>query len=241
MKPRSITPRAWWQVGLAVLPGVMFLAMSFVGDSLGLSVLITVLVLLLTALWTMGRWQLASPPVWGYIPLGLVAFVALEALVAMGMVLWSALVPGSFEKSSLPGFIAVLSLVAVAVFFLVKDSGLCAGLIVLSAGVPWMGILIEQVIYFYDNPFWKISTDASVPALFFIASPFWVMRSRSMVGQVAGLILPAGLYGALLVVGLIKVREFTLAQSLSIAEPAVVLFAIMFFVGILYSGRECSD
>jgi len=150
-------------------------------------------------------------------------------------------VPGSFEKSSLLGFIAALSLVAVAVFFLVKDSGLCAGLIVLAAGVPFMEMFIEQVIYFYDNPFWKIMTDASVPALFFIASPFWVIRSRSLVGQVAGLILPVGLYGVLLVIGLMKVREFSLAQSLSIAEPALVLFTIMFFVVILYTGRECSD
>ena len=53
--------------------------------------------------------------------------------------------------------------------------------------------------------------DACVPALFFIASPLWVMRSRSLVGQVAGLILPAGLYGVLLVIGLMKVREFSLA------------------------------
>jgi len=87
MKPRSITPSPWWQVGLALLPGGMFLALSFVGDSLGLSVLITVLVLMLAALWNMGRWQLSSPPVWGYIPLGLVTFVAVETLVATGMVL----------------------------------------------------------------------------------------------------------------------------------------------------------
>jgi hypothetical protein len=113
----------------------MFLTMSFVGESLSLLVLIIVLVLMLAALWSMGSWHLSSPPVWGYVPLGLVAFVALDALVSQGMVVWSAL----------------------------------------------------------------------VPALFFIVSLLWVMRSRSMGAPASGLILPAGLYVIVLVGGLITV------------------------------------
>ena len=76
---------------------------------------------------------------------------------------------------------------------------------------------------------------ALVPALFFIVSPLWVMRSRSMGAQVSGLILPAGLDVIVLVGGLITVRGFSWRQSLSIAEPAIVLFVIMFFVVILYA------
>ena len=189
---------------------------------------------MLAALWSMGRWHLSSPPVWGYVPLGLVAFVALDALVSQGMVLWSALVPGSLGRSSLLAFVAALWLVAVAGFFLAKDRGLYAGLIVLSVGVPFMEMFIEQVIYFYDNPSWEIMMNASVPALSFIASPLWVMRSRSMGAQVSGLILPADLYVIMLVGGLITVRGFSWMQSLSIAEPALALFVIMFFVVILY-------
>jgi len=198
MKSIALTPRPWWQIGLAVLPGVVYLALVFAGDSLAVLFLVTVVGLVVAALWAMLRWHLPGLPIWSYLPLGLVAFIVIEPVAMKGMALWSGWAPGSVISSSLVGLLAALALASTAAFFLSKDSDLCAGLFVLTVGVLIMSMLIEQTIYFHDNPTWNAVTRLSEAGLFFIASPLWVMRSRTLGGQAAGLVLPVGAYGVIL-------------------------------------------
>ena len=71
--------------------------------------------------------------------------------------------------------------------------------------------------------------------LFTILTPTLVLRSRSILGQTAGLLLPIAAYYAAFVFALCSVRGFPISKSLSIADPVIVLFATIAVAVALYA------
>jgi hypothetical protein len=124
-------------------------------------------------------------------------------------------------------------LVTVGVVF-TKDQGLAAGLFVLSGGVFLMSWHIEQVIYFWDRPAWSAALELGFTILFFIVAPVWVLRSRSVLGQAAGLMVPVAVYSVAIVSVLSAARGFSIAKSASISNPALILSAAIAAAIILY-------
>jgi len=123
--------------------------------------------------------------------------------------------------------------------FLVKHSGLCAGLFVLAGGTPLMGSHIEPAVFLWDSPFWDTFSDVSLTVFFFILTPIWVLRVRSVYGQAAGLLLPIAAYFVALVSALSAARGFSIAKSASISDPALDLLATIAVAVVLY-GRVSS-
>ena len=122
---------------------------------------------------------------------------------------------------------ATLFLLVVVGVFLAKRQGLMAGLFVLAGGVFMMSWRIEQAIYFWDRPIWSASLELGVTLLFFIVAPTWVLRSRSVLGQTVGLLVPVSAYAAILISALCIARGFSVGKSISIASPAIVLCAAL--------------
>ena len=116
-----------------------------------------------------------------------------------------------------------------------KYNGLTAGLFVLAGGIPPILGYIEQVIYFWDHPLWRESLVLSIPLLFFVLAPIWVLRSRSLRGQAAGLLVPIVAYFTALVSALSIVRGFSLPWSISIADAVILLLAAEIVAIILYA------
>jgi hypothetical protein len=118
---------------------------------------------------------------------------------------------------------------------LARHSGLSAGLFVLSGAALFMNWHIEAMMYLRDAPSWGTLVKLAEPALFFVVGPVWVLRSRSVHGQVAGLLLPTAAYFVILVAALAAARGFSLSQSASIASPALVTLATVAVASVLYA------
>ncbi len=241
LRNRSVTPQPWRQVGLAIVPGLFVLSVStldFGAELLSLLIIVGLTVGAVAAAWAVGHWHLPGVPVWGFVPLGLLAFMG---FVPVASALLSALIPGGFANLSELLFISTLFGVTAAGLLLAKHGGLYAGLFVLSAGVPLMGLLIEQVIYFWDSPFWKFVMNASLPVLFYVVAPIWVLRARSIYHQAAGLLSPVALYFVTLVNALITVRRFSVIESVRIGQSAIVLFVAIACAVVLYLWVSARD
>jgi hypothetical protein len=216
----AIEPQPWWQVGLAILPGaVLFLSVNLddfgwqvrLPGSLALSVF--VLLAVSSFVWAAVRRRVFGVAAWGLFPLGFLA--------ALGL----------FEVTGTHS--TYLVLVAVGLL-LVRYSRLCAGLFVLAGGVLLVSSHIEPAVFLWDSPFWNAFSDVSLTVLFFILTPVWVLRARSIHGQVAGLLLPTAVYFAVVVSALSAARGFPIAKSVSISSPTLVLFATIAAAVALY-------
>lgn len=227
MKSRTaIEPQPWWQVGLAILPGVMIFVDTNLGN-LGLyvrlpqPVLLPMIILLLVSsiVWAIARHRSFGVAAWGLIPFGWG--------VAMGL----------FEMANMYPQITLIHtyLVLVVVgLLLVKGSGLSAGLFVLAGGILPMSWHIEPAVFLWDSPFWNTFSEISLTVLFFILTPVCVLRSRSVYGQAAGLLLPIVIYFVVLVSALSAARRFSIAQSASIGNPALILLVTTSVAVVLY-------
>ena len=226
MRNRLVIPKPWWQVGLAVLPGLMALAecsASVVGLDTGLNSLVLPTMVLLSVssvLWAAVRRRSFGVAAWGLVPLGLLAAVGLFDLDAIIL---------SWRTPLAPLLLFALGLL------LVKHSGLCAGLFVLSGAVLFVDWHIEATMYFWDSPLLGTVVKFAEPAYFFVLSPIWVLRTRSLYGQAAGLLVPIAAYFVTLVFAISVARGFRVAQSASIANPVLIMVAAIAVAVILYT------
>ena len=91
------------------------------------------------------------------------------------------------------------------------------------------------MVFFWDRPAWSAVLELGVTVLFFILAPTWVLPSRSIRGQAAGLLVPVLAYVALLVTGLGVARGFPVGRSISISSPAIVLCVALGVAIALYA------
>lgn len=176
----SLVPRPWWQVGLAVLWGLIFLLRQVTSLSPSwdavyryLSLAATILVSASSVVLAVMRKSASRVPVWGLIPLGLLA-----------------------------GF-----------------------------GGIWV----------MEFAFWRIFINAGMTALFTILTPILVLRSRSILGQAVGLLVPLAAYSAAFVFALSSVRGIPVSWAVSTAVPFIVLFAIIAIAGAAYTWISSSS
>jgi len=224
MRNRSLVPKPWWQVGLAILPGLIFLSRQVSSTSAplgaGLRFLLLAVMILLSAssvlLTAMGR-SLFKVPVWGLIPLGLLAGLGL---------IWT--------MDSL-GFYPTCFLLAVTGLVFARHNGLSASLFVLAGGIVTTSWQVEPVMYFWDSPFWRIFINIGMTVLFTILTPISVLRSRSILGQVVGLLLPIAAYSAAFAFALSSVRGIPVNRAVSTAGPFITLFATVAIAAALYA------
>ena len=230
MRNRSLVPKAWWQVGLTILPGLIFLGRQVRSTptslDVGLRFLLLAVVILLSIssiLLTAVRRSLFKVPVWGLIPLGLLA--------GFGW-LWT--------MDSL-GFYPTCFLLVVAGLVFARHNGLSASLFVLAGGIFTTSWAVEPVIYFWDSPFWKIFVNVGMTVLFMILTPILVLRSRSILGQAVGLLFPIGAYSAAFVFALSSVRAIPVSRSVSTAGPFIALFATIAIAAAVYAWISSRD
>jgi hypothetical protein len=223
MRNRSLLPKPWWQVGLTILPGLVFLSRQVFSTPAPSGVLRfllwAALILLSTSsvLLAVMRRSLFRVPVWGFVPLGLLAGLGL---------IWT---------MDALGFYPTCCLLVVTGLVFARHSGPSAGLFVLAGGIVATSWQVEPVMYFWDSPFWRIFVNVGMTVLFMILTPTLVLRSRSVLGQTVGLLLPIAVYYAAFVFALCTVRGFSIGKSVSIAGPITVLFATTAVAATLYA------
>jgi hypothetical protein len=146
-----------------------------------------------------------------------------------------------------PPFLVYMSLPIATGLFLARDHGLIAGLVVIPTGVTLMTFDIEHVIYFWDAEAWSRIISLSVPLLFYVITPLWMLRSRSILSQAAGVLIPIVIYYVVLVFALVQASVispamgYDLWQTFSIAQPAILYFITMAFVSGLYGWVSHQD
>jgi hypothetical protein len=93
---------------------------------------------------------------------------------------------------------------------------------------------VEPTMYFWDSPFWREVINTGMPVLFTVVVPILVLRSPSVLGQAAGLLVPVAAYYAAFVYGMYAVRGISASQSLSIRNPFVVWWATIAIAAVMY-------
>ncbi len=222
MRNPALVPKPWWQVGLTALPGLIFLLDQVSSPSSSFDEALRFLLLAAVALLSLSSILRAvvrrSPfqaAVWGFVPLGLLAGLGLIAL------------PNNLDLTNF--------LLLVAGLLFARRNGLSAGLFVLSGGMVVTSYYVEPVMYFWDSPFWASVVNEGATVLWTILAPVLVLRSRTILGQAASLLLPVAAYYAALVFALGKVRGFSASRSAAIAHPLAALFVTMAIAAILYA------
>ncbi len=133
------------------------------------------------------------------------------------------------------GFYPTCCLLVVAGLVFAKHNGPSASLFVLAGGIVTTSRQVEPVMYFWDSPFWRIFVNVGMTVLFTILTPILVLRSRSVLGQTVGLLLPIAIYCVAFVFALCTARGFPIGKSVSIAGPIAVLFATTAVAATLYA------
>ncbi len=218
MSEQTQLPKPWWQIGLTVLPGLFFL--------LSASRLLfgTLIVLSLASLWlAFKRRNLFDIPVWGLIPLGWVAFLAV------------AYIPYNL------GFYGIYLLVILISLPFSRKSGLSTGLFLLLGGSFAANFEVEPSIYFWDIPFWRIVISEGGLVLSLIVTPIWVLRSRNIFEQALGLLLPLAAYVATFVYALSRISyihperfNFSLSNAISKSGPYIAQFVMLALALVAY-------
>jgi hypothetical protein len=169
------------------------------------------------------RRSLFKVPVWGLIPLGLLAGF------------------GGMWVMEFAGFYPTCALLAITGLLFARHNGLSAGLFVLAGGIVTTSWQVEPVMYFWDSPPWRIFINAGMTALFTILTPILVLRSRSLLGQAVGLLFPLVAYFAAFVFALNSVRGIPVSRAVSTAFPFIVLFATVAIAGAVYTWISLRD
>jgi hypothetical protein len=226
----SLVPKPWRQVGLTILPGLILLLGSAssslpspLDTGVRYSALAVMLLLLVSSiLWAAAHRDLFQVPVWGFIPLGVLA-----SLISM--------------MFSLGFFLTCLLLVITGLVF-AKHNGLNACLFVLMGGILSATAHIEPGMYLRTSGFREIVINVGMIVLFLIFTPIIVLRSRSILVQAAGLLLPLATYVAAFVLALSSESglahpwfNFSISQSVSIASPFLILFATIAIAAPVYA------
>jgi hypothetical protein len=222
MLTQSQLPKPWWQVGLTVLPGLFILlsaAHLLFGTLIGLS---------LASFWlAFKRRSLFDIPVWGLIPLGWVAFLAV------------AYIPYNL------GFYGIYLLLTLISLPFSRKSGLSAGLFLLLGGSFVANFEVEPSIYFWDSPFWQVAISEGGLVLFLIVTPIWVLRSRTLLGQASGQLIPLAAYVAAFVYALSRINyihperfNFSFSNAISKSEPYIAQFVMLALALVAYAWIE---
>ena len=230
MRNHSLVPKPWWQVGLAVLWGLIFLLRQVSSPSPSLDAVLRYLSLAAmilvsgssVALAVMRR-SASRVPVWGLIPLGLLAGF------------------GGMWVMEFAGFHLTCALLAVTGLLFARHHGLRAGLFVLAGGIVTTSWQIEPGMYFWDSPSWRIFINEGMTALFTILTPILVLRSRSLLGQALGLLVPLSAYSAAFVYALNSARGIPVTRAVSTAGPFIFLFATIAVAGAVYAWISSRD
>lgn len=237
MRNRTLVPRPWWQVGLTILPGLVLLLGQMLSwpDPLRVGVrflelAIMVLLIASSILLAIRQRSLFQMPVWGLIPLGLLAGLAL---------LWT--------MNSL-GFSTVCFLLAVTGLVFARHNGMSASLLALNGGMLTASWAIEPGMYLRDSPFQEIVLGIGMIVLFWILSPILMLRSRSVLGQAVGLFFPMAAYSAAFVFALSSASglahpwfQLSFSQSVSVAGPFIALFATIAVAAPVYAWISSRD
>jgi len=214
-------PIPWWQVGLTVLPGLSFL-LPF-PQFLGLGILIG---LSLASLWlALKRKNLFDLPVWGLIPLGWFAFLAIAS------------VPYKLDFCVMYFLLILISLP------LSSKNGLSAGLFLLIGGTFAANFEVEPSIYFWDSPFWQLAISEGGLVLFMIVTPIWVLRSRTLLGQASGQLIPLAFHTAAFIYALDRENRFihpdrfnfSFRQVIDISGPYIAQFEMLALALVTYA------
>jgi hypothetical protein len=168
------------------------------------------------------RKSLLELPVWGFVPLGLLAGL----LAAWGLFL----ITGTLDSY----LICFLLLVVTGLWF-AWHNGLSASLFVLAGGLVTASLGFEAGMYFSDRLLREILFGAGMIVSFMILTPIWVLRSRSILGQALGLLLPMAAFSAALVFALSTVSYIPIARPVSAAEPYIALFATTVIAAAVYA------
>ena len=117
-----------------------------------------------------------------------------------------------------------------------------AGLFVMVGGLLTASSYMEPGMYLVSGLGTRLLFGDGMLGLFWVLIPVAVLRARSVLGQALGLLLPAGAYTAACVFALSSASgllqhwfQFTLSQSLSVANPFIVLFATAAIAGFIYA------
>ena len=223
MRNHTLVPRPWWEVGLAILWGWTFLLrqvtlMSPPLDAVYryLPIAIMILVSGSSVVLAVVRKSASKVPAWGFIPLGLLAGF------------------GGMWVMEFAGFYLACALLAIIGLLFARHHGLRAGLFVLAGGIVTTSWQIEPSMYFWDSPSWGILINEGMTALFTILTPILVLRSRSLLGQAAGLLVPLAAYSAAFVFALNSARGIPVNRAISTAGPFIFLFATIAIAGAVY-------
>jgi len=237
MRNRTLVPRPWWQVGLTILPGLVLLLgqMPSLPAQLStgvrfLALAIMVLLIASSILLAIRRQSLFQMPVWGLIPLGLLAGLA------------------SLWTMNLLGFSTVCFLLAVMGLVFARRNGLSASLFALNGGILTASWAIEPGMHLRDSPFREIVLGTGMVVLFWILSPILMLRSCSVLGQAVGLFFPMAAYAAAFVFALSSASglahpwfQFSFSQSVSVAGPFITLFATVAVAAPIYAWISSRD
>jgi hypothetical protein len=189
---------------------------------------VLILLIISSVLVAAGRKSLLKVPVWGFIPLGLLA----GFLAACGLIL----ITGTLDF-----YPTCFLLLVVTGLGFAWHNGLSASLFVIAGGLVTASWRFEAGMYFSDRLFREIFFGAGMIVLFMILTPIWVLRSRSILGQAVGLLFPMAAYSAALVVALSTVSYIPLARPVSAAEPYIALFATTVITAAVYAWISSRD
>ena len=214
----------------------MFAALVPVKTELRLVVLAVMLLLSLSSvLPVVLQRSLFKIQVWGLIPLGLlVGLLACWGLIAV--------------KGTLDSFPACFLLLVVTGLVFARRNGLSASLFVLAGGIITAQTCIEPGMYLGQSPMARFLVGDGMIVLFWILTPIVVLRSRSVLGQAVGLLLPMVAYAAIFVFALSSASGLTqpffqlsLSQSISVASPIIALFVTVVLAAPVYVATYAKD
>jgi hypothetical protein len=231
MKNRSLVPAPWRQVGLTVLPGLVFL----LHQSFSLQVLsetavhllgwASLLFLIVSSIWlVVAHTRPILVPVWALIPLG---FFAGFGVIMLPLSL-------NFYPACL--LLVILSLGSARV------NGPSAAMLVLIGGIILASSTVEPSMYLATGPFARILLVEGTILLFMVLTPILVLRSRSVLGKVLGLLFPLAAYSVAFIGALSResglaqpMFQFSISQAVSVASPFLVLIAIVAVAAAIYA------
>jgi hypothetical protein len=229
MRNRYLVPRPWWQVGLTVLPGLIFLLRQIFSPpspwDAGLHALFlgTMILLSLSSVLLSAMRRSLKVPVWGLIPLGLFA----------GMGLMATIDPFRFYPTCF--------LLAVIGLLFARHNGLSASLFVLAGGIITASWAVEPAMYFWDSPLWSAFINVGLTVLLTILTPILLLRSGSILGRVVGLLSPMAAYCAAFVCALSRVRGVPVSQSAFRAGPFIALMTTVAIAAAAYEWISSRD
>ncbi len=237
MRNRTLVSWPWWQVGLAVLPGLLMLgsvspSLSPLGTALRFSELaVLILLMVFSIYWAVRDRSPFRVPIWGLIPFGLLAGIGLFVLASL-------LHYGPYLPiGSLWSLLAFALLVAIGLVF-ARNNGLGAGLFVLAGGMVVASVEIEASAFLGDTPLGRMVIGEGVIVFFLVLPPLLVLCTRSLLGQAVGLLLPPAVYTAAFIYAMCYESRVRLAQPVAVAHPYIVLFATMVIAIAVYARRS---